>query len=189
LAGHGKKDCDEQLILALAAGAGVAAAAQQAHVSEQTVRRRLGLPGFRERISEMRSQLVADAVGRLAILGTIAADELHRLIRQGENDQVKLGAARAVLGYMLAGHGNEILARQVEELRRQMEAIEHGTGDSSQPGAPAARAAAHADGEGGADPRAHPPGPHDADDGSGSATGPVAAGAADDDEDIKPLFA
>jgi hypothetical protein len=134
MAGHGKKNVDEQLLLALAAGASPATAAKQAGCSERTVRRRLEDAAFRARVSAMRSELVEKAVGRLATLGTIAADELHRLIQNGKDDNVKLGACRAVLGYMLAGHSNETLARQVEELRRQLEEQENESGNAPQAG-------------------------------------------------------
>jgi hypothetical protein len=126
MAGHGRKNVDEALLLALAAGASAAHAAQKAGVSERTARRRLADPAFRARVGAERSRMVADAVGRLAALGTLAADELHRLIREGENDQVKLGAARGALGVMLRGHEHEVLARQVEDLRRQVEEMKRG---------------------------------------------------------------
>jgi hypothetical protein len=102
MAGHGKRDVDEQLLLALAAGAGVVSAAQQAGCSESTVRRRLANPAFKTRVHEMRGELVQAAVGRLANLGGTAANELERLIQEGENDGVKLGACRAVLSFMLS---------------------------------------------------------------------------------------
>jgi hypothetical protein len=131
MAGHGRKNCDDALLLALAAGASTATAATQAKCSERTVRRRLADPAFREQVGAMRSQLIQDAVGRLAMLGTRAADELDRLIQQGENDQVKLGASRAVLGFMLQGHEHEVLARQIEELRQRLEERTNGTGNAA----------------------------------------------------------
>jgi hypothetical protein len=120
--GHGKKDVDEMLLLALASGASVAGAAAQAKCSERTVRRRLQESQFRSRVSAMRSEMVQKAVGRLATLGVIAADELHRLIQQG-NDKIKLGACRAVLGFMLAGHDSQTLAAEVAELLRTAQEI------------------------------------------------------------------
>jgi hypothetical protein len=117
---RGKKDVDEQLVLALAAGAGVATAAKQAMCSEKTVRRRLAEPGFRAKISAMRSQLVEGAVGRLATMGTLAADELLHLMQNGKDDNVKLGASRSILSFMLTGHANELMAREVAEIREHL---------------------------------------------------------------------
>ena len=144
----GKRDIDGALLLALASGAGAAGAARQAGCSERTVRRRLVDATFRQRVHEMRGELVQSAVGRLAQLGTIAADELLRLIQEGKDDHVKLGACRAALGYMLAGHSNETLARQVEQLRQQMEEIENGAGNAAESGAADTSAASAAGGEG-----------------------------------------
>jgi hypothetical protein len=132
---------DEGLIVALAAGATAAAAAQRCGVSEKTVRRRLADPNFRAKVSAQRSELIAAAVGRLATMGNAAADELYRLVKEGENDQVKLGACRAILGYMMSGHEHETVVRQLDELRRRVEEGErNGNGsreerDSTDPGA------------------------------------------------------
>jgi hypothetical protein len=190
MAKRGRKDCDEQLLLALAAGASVAVAASQAQCSERTVRRRLADPGFRQRVSETRGELVQAAVGRLSAIGSIAADELLRLIKSGDSDQVKLGAARAVLTHMLSGHGNEVLARQVEELRKQIEALEHGSGNDSEPGEAAASSTGATNSQGGADPGAGSSRPGSADGESGLPAGPLAEGAPDEDiiVDIPPMF-
>jgi hypothetical protein len=125
MAKRGKIDCDEQLLLALAAGASVALAGRQANVSERTVRRRLADPDFRRRISEMRSELVQGAIGRLSMLGRKAADALAILLDDA-NTQVRLGAARAVLQYMLAGHEHELLAAQVIALQQQIDELTRG---------------------------------------------------------------
>ena len=184
-------DCDEALLLALAAGAGVSQAARRAGCSERTVRRRLLDSSFRARVSAQRGELVQAAVGRLATLGTVAADELYRLIQNGANDSVKLGAARAVLGYMLAGHSNETLARQVEELRQQLEDIENGTGDNQQAGGGNPDAAGEPPGEAGADPGTDSPEPGFADGEDGPESGPVATSPADEagEDETEPLFA
>jgi hypothetical protein len=179
MAQRGKKDCDDALIFALASGASAAAAAQQAKCSERTVRRRLEDAAFRAKVGSMRSEMVQAAVGRLATLGTIAADELYRLIQKGKDDNVKLGACRAVLTYMLAGHGQETLAREVAELRRQLEESSDGIGDHPQAGSgdqgPVGRPPAGGDGASG--PAAGGPG----EDPGNDDAGPVAG-------DITPIF-
>jgi hypothetical protein len=122
----GKRHNDEALITALAAGGNVAAAARHAHVSERTVRRRLQDPAFRARVDEARGELVRAAVGRLAAVGALAADKLHALIGNAKSETVQLGAARSVLEYMLRGCETEVLARQLAELRLQVEGILNG---------------------------------------------------------------
>jgi hypothetical protein len=124
---RGKKDCDEQLLLALAAGAGASQAAQQAGVSERTVRRRLEENAFRQRIAAMRSELVSRAVGRLSALGALSVDTLEGLL-SSQNENVRLGAARAALDFMFKGVEQDVLAKELEELRRLVEELADGKG-------------------------------------------------------------
>jgi hypothetical protein len=79
-------------------------------------------PAFRARIGAMRSELIAAAVGRLAMLGRKAADKLNELLDDGDN-KIRLGAARCILQFMLAGHEHELLAAQVGELQRQIDEL------------------------------------------------------------------
>jgi hypothetical protein len=139
LAGHGKKNTDA-LLLPLAAGASPAEAARQASCSERTVRRRLQEPGFRARVDAMRAELIGNAVGRLAVIGTLAADTLHRLLGSSD-EKIKLGAARAALGFMLQSRDYEVLAADVAKLKEQVEKAHHARngyhppqGDSAGPG-------------------------------------------------------
>lgn len=123
MAGRGKKNVDDALLLALASGASIAKAAEKAGCSESTVRRRLADADFRAKVNDARNEMVRGAIGRLASLGIEAADELQRLIEDGKDDNVKLGAARAVLQHMLAGHEHETLAQRMRELLDQMEQV------------------------------------------------------------------
>jgi hypothetical protein len=119
----GKKNVDQIVLLALAAGGTPAAAAQQAKCSERTVRRRLLDPAFRARVEEARSKMVSDAVGKLASLGVAAADTLRQLLAVG-TERVQLGAARSVLELMLRGIEVHELARQVQELKSRFDTID-----------------------------------------------------------------
>ena len=62
------------LALALASGAGVNAAAEKAGVCRKTVQRCLKRPAFRKLVADLRGQLVATALGRMADNMTAAAD-------------------------------------------------------------------------------------------------------------------
>ena len=103
MATRGKRDIDEQLVLALAVGGGIAGAARAAGVSERTVRRRMEDAGFREAVRKLRGELLERAVGRLTDLGLRAADQLGELMDSGKREQTRLGAARATLDFMLRG--------------------------------------------------------------------------------------
>jgi hypothetical protein len=129
--GHGRRDADDVLSLALATGLPIAKAAERAKISTRTVRRRLSDAAFRNRVHELRSELIQSAVGRLAGLGRRAANELNRLIKSSRSDQVRLGAARAVLQYLLSGHENEILAHEVAELAEEIQQLKSAAAECS----------------------------------------------------------
>src|SRR6516164_810431 len=123
MAGHGRKDVDDVLLEALASGGSTAFAAQKAGCHESTVRRRLRDESFRNQVSALRTQRITDAIGRLSAIAVAAADELFRLFREGANDQVRLGAARAALTLALEGHEHELLAKQVQEQGEALAAL------------------------------------------------------------------
>jgi hypothetical protein len=129
----GKRNCDDALLLALAGGLGIAAAARQAQVHERTVRRRLADADFRRRVNEARAAMVGEAVGRLALAGGLAAVTLAQLVKDAASDAVKLGACRAVLEHMFRGVEVDTLARQLAELAREVEALKHDRGGADTP--------------------------------------------------------
>jgi hypothetical protein len=86
----GKRNCDDALVAALAAGGNVAAAAKHASISERTVRRRLEDPAFRAKVDEARAELVRAAVGRLSAVGVLAVDKLHSLIGNARSETMQL---------------------------------------------------------------------------------------------------
>jgi hypothetical protein len=61
----------------------------------------------------------------LSTLGRKAADALNILLDDA-NNQIRLGAARAVLQYMLSGHEHELLAAQVIALQQQIDEMTRG---------------------------------------------------------------
>jgi hypothetical protein len=127
VAGSGKKNCDDAIVTALAAGGNVASAARHAGVHERTVERRLKDPAFRARVDEARAEMVRAAVGRLAAVGALAADKLHALLG-AKAESVQLGAARSILDYMLRGAEIEVLAREVADLKRLVAEVRHDPG-------------------------------------------------------------
>lgn len=92
----GKKNADDSLLLALAAGQSVEDAAQSARVSARTVYRRMADPEFAEKVREARSRLLGQTLGRLIEANTKAADTLKALL-DSKSDVVRLGAARSIL--------------------------------------------------------------------------------------------
>ena len=58
MAANGRKNADDALVLYLAAGLTVEAAARKARVSPRTAHRRLADAGFRQRVTEARAEMV-----------------------------------------------------------------------------------------------------------------------------------
>ncbi len=96
MAGNGRHNADDAIAAALAAGKIVRDAAAEVGVAERTIHRRLSEAGFRARVDELRSELVATALGRMADTMADAADTLRRLLG-AESEAVRLGAARSIL--------------------------------------------------------------------------------------------
>jgi hypothetical protein len=97
MAAFGRGKGDDALALALAAGRTLRDAAAGAGIGERTAARRRADPGFRRRVDELRADLVARALGRLADGMTEAADVLRALLAAGTPPAVRLGAARSLL--------------------------------------------------------------------------------------------
>jgi hypothetical protein len=138
----GKKTGDEALLLALASGLSVPKAAATAGVSERTAYRRLRELAFRSRVAETRVEIVSATVGRLAALGSASADALEKLLKS-KAEPVRLGAARTALEYMFKSNEQQTLARQLDDLRAEVEAMKkNGDGHDATGGKPPAGAAA-----------------------------------------------
>jgi DeoR/GlpR family transcriptional regulator of sugar metabolism len=107
------------LALALASGLSIAAAAQQAGVSESTVRRRLARPAFRRLVARLRGQMLEAALGRMAENMTRAADKVARLI-DSDNEAIALRAARTLMSLGLRLRDSVELADRVHEIEREL---------------------------------------------------------------------
>src|SRR5229473_3789608 len=85
-----------ELALVLASGATATAAAEKVQVCTKTVHRKLAKPAFRQLVANLRGQLIANALGRMANNMTRAADALAALL-DSQDERVRLRTARAVL--------------------------------------------------------------------------------------------
>jgi hypothetical protein len=97
MAGSGRQSADSLVALLLAQGKAVTEVAQRTKVAERTIYRRLQEPEFRAEISRLRGAMVEQAVGALADAGTSAVMVLLDLATGAKSENVRLGAARAVL--------------------------------------------------------------------------------------------
>src|SRR2546421_6459979 len=97
MAGHGRKNKDEQLLLTLACGATVEAAARAVGLSEATVYRRRRDPAFRQRLKELRADFLDRTSAMLTAAGGEFVKTLLALVKEPIPPAVRLGAARAGL--------------------------------------------------------------------------------------------
>jgi transposase len=111
----------EAVALALASGQTVREAAKGAGCGERTVHTWLADDAFRRRVAEVRTDLFAQAVGRLSRLAGQAADTLGDLLGS-KNDPVRLQAARAILEGGLRLHEALDLATRLESLEARLAA-------------------------------------------------------------------
>jgi hypothetical protein len=95
-AAHRKKN-EDPLLLALACGATVEAAARQCGLSDRTVYRRLKDAGFKRRLEAVRADMVQRSAGMLTAAAGEAVRTLLALQKESAPAAVRLGAARAVL--------------------------------------------------------------------------------------------
>lgn len=112
-----RKKGEEPLVLALACGASVEAAARQCKVSDRTVYRRLQDPGFRAQVQAARGEMVTRSAGLLTAAAGEAVRTLLSLQKDATPPAVRLGAARAVLEI-------GIKVREVADLEGRIAALE-----------------------------------------------------------------
>lgn len=115
-AGRVKKN-EDQLLLALACGATVEAAAKQCGLTDRTIYRRLNEPAFKARLAELRGDMVRRCAGMLTAAAGEAVRTLLALQGSAVPPATRLGAARAILELGLK-------VREVAELEARMSALE-----------------------------------------------------------------
>jgi hypothetical protein len=110
-----RRSADSALIAGLAAGLTIEDAAKAAHIGESTAYRRLKDEAFRQQVREVRAEVLARSVGRLSAATVAAVETLQQLLR-AEGDQVKLGAARAILDQVIRLREHTDLEERIAEL-------------------------------------------------------------------------
>jgi hypothetical protein len=128
MAVNDSKGRDERLLIALAGGTGVVAAAERAGISEDAAYGRLEDADFRSRLQSMRSELLTTAVGKFASTMNQAADTLAELLHS-ESDSTRLRAARAILDLGPKLTEALVLESRISELERRVSESETGSDD------------------------------------------------------------
>jgi hypothetical protein len=92
-----RKKADTGLIVSLACGASVEAAAQKADMSVRTVYRRLADPQFQAQVNEVRADMLRRAAAMLTAAGMAAIKTFTTLQESAQSESVRLGAARSII--------------------------------------------------------------------------------------------
>ncbi|HEY7153831.1 MAG TPA: helix-turn-helix domain-containing protein [Gemmataceae bacterium] len=121
MANKPRKKVEDALLLALACGATVENAARQCGLSERTVYRRLGEPDFRQRLQQLRTDMIQRTAGALTAAATEAVRTLLELQKAAAPPAVRLGAARSVLEI-------GIKLREAADLEERLAALEQQLG-------------------------------------------------------------
>jgi hypothetical protein len=114
---RGRRRADEALLVALACGATVEAAAAKAGISEATAYRRLKEPAFQQRLRDLRADMVQRTGGMLTAAAGEAVKTLLALQKETVPPATRLGAARAILEW-------GIKVREMAELEQRLAALE-----------------------------------------------------------------
>ena len=118
--GGSKKNVNAALILALAGGASVPAAAAKAGCSPQTAYRRMAKPDFCAQVAKLRAEMVQRAAGHLAAGSTQAARALRKLLKDAD-PKVRLGAAKAILACEQSLRMANEVAADVAAIKEQLD--------------------------------------------------------------------
>jgi hypothetical protein len=94
---HSNRKRDDVLIVHLAAGLTIKAAAEAAGLNEKTVRRRLADPAFRDRVNQARDGLREQMLGRLLTASLQAVATLEAMQTPETPATARVAAARALL--------------------------------------------------------------------------------------------
>lgn len=121
-----QRQIDEILLMALACGSTIDAAAAKARVNARTVKRRLQNPEFLAKLRELKDGMVRRAASMLTAAAMESVRTLTALLGKETPPAVRLGAARAIieLGVRL---------RESADLHERLTALEQQAGIQEQP--------------------------------------------------------
>jgi hypothetical protein len=118
---RGRKQADELLLMALACGATVEAAARAAGISKATAFRRLQDPEFSKKLKQAKADMVQRTEGMLTASGMESVKTLMELQKPVAPPAVRLGAARSVLELGMKVRERADLEERLAALEQQAE--------------------------------------------------------------------
>lgn len=121
MAVNGRKNVDTALLLALSRGLTVRTAAKKAGCGERTVYRRMKDADFQDALKHAKEKLIGATADRLSGLGTKAVKRLNKLLGDGVDPKVQLGACKAALEIALKLREQRDLAERLEAIEAQQQ--------------------------------------------------------------------
>lgn len=115
-----RKQGDDALAVALAAGKSLRDAAAAAGMAERTATRRWADTAFRRRVAALRADMMALALGQVSDGMVDAAATLRKLLK-AKNESVRLGACRTLLDLGVKLRDSVELEERFTELERRAE--------------------------------------------------------------------
>lgn len=120
MAAERPKGRHQLLLMSLACGATVEAAARKAGMSERTAYRRLAEPSFRKELQAIWAEMVQRATGMLTAGSMEASKTVIKLVQSAGSECVQLGAARLILEQGRKSREENELAIRLTALEDQM---------------------------------------------------------------------
>jgi hypothetical protein len=114
-----RRNRQEALALALAAGGSIRAAAAKAKVAERTARYWLAEDGFRARVEQLRAAMIERSLGIMANTTTKAAAVLRKLL-ESKCEKTRLAAAKEILTLTLAVRQSVTMESRLQALEAKM---------------------------------------------------------------------
>ena len=109
----------EPLAASVAGGCSIKASAAIVKCSEQAAYNISATTEFRNRVSEIRTEFTAEAVGKLTAATTEAVDTLRELLSQENEPSVRLNASKAILNAVGPMSDLGELRARVDSIERQ----------------------------------------------------------------------
>lgn len=112
----------DRLALGVARGLSIRAASRAAGVASRTGQRWASDPAFSGRVRKIRERIMSQAVGKLTVLANRAAATMGELLKDTNDPDLRLKAARGVWADLTAGRDSLDLAARLEALEAHADA-------------------------------------------------------------------
>jgi hypothetical protein len=111
----------EQLAVSVAAGTSIAMWCRKNSVPLRTAYGWASSREFKAQVADHRRQLTDRAIGKLAANVAEAVSQIRRLMREGQSETTRLGAAKAIISELIAIQTHAQLADRIEAMEKRID--------------------------------------------------------------------